>query len=57
VKPKSLFLSPRMSIPLGAALLGLMRSRARTSYDSGPHAEPAHDLSFARNALRNGAGS
>ena len=39
VKPKSLFLSPRMSIPLGAALLGLLTSRAPTKYASGPRAE------------------
>jgi len=57
VKPKSLFLSPRMSIPLGAALLGLLSSRPRTSYQSGPHAEPPHPLSFAKNALRTSARS
>jgi flavin-dependent dehydrogenase len=52
VQPKSLFLSPRMSIPLGAALLGLLSSRARTKYASGPRAEPTHDFSFAMNALQ-----
>ncbi len=52
VKPKSLFLSPRMSVPLGAALLGLLGSRPRTSYQDGPHAEPSHELSFAKNAIR-----
>jgi flavin-dependent dehydrogenase len=57
VKPKSLFLSPRMAVPLGAALLGLIRSRRGMEYHAGPRAEPAHDYSFARNALRNGAGS
>lgn len=57
VKPKSLFLSPRMSVPLGAALLGLVSSRARTSYHSGPRAEPTHDFSFAKNALLNRTGS
>ncbi|NNE17686.1 MAG: geranylgeranyl reductase family protein [Myxococcales bacterium] len=56
VKPKSLFLSPRMSIPLGAALLGLLSSRARTKYASGPRAEPTHDFSFAMNALQTMAG-
>jgi geranylgeranyl reductase family protein len=55
VKPKSLFLSPRMAIPLGAALLGLIRSRGTTQYGAGPRAEPAHDYSFAQNALRSGA--
>ncbi|MGB5523867.1 MAG: hypothetical protein WBM96_14965, partial [Polyangiales bacterium] len=57
VKPKSLFLSPRMSIPLGAALLGLLSSRAHTKYASGPRAEPTHDFSFAMNALQVSAGS
>ena len=32
VKPKSLFLSPRMAVPLGAALLGLIRSRRGMEY-------------------------
>ncbi len=57
VKPKSLFLSPRMSIPLGAALLGLLSSRARSNYASGPRAERSHDFSFAMNALQMSAGS
>ena len=56
VKPKSLFLSPRMSIPLGAALLRLLSSRASTTYASGPRAEPKHDFSFAINALQMSAG-
>ena len=51
VKSKSLFLSPRMSIPLLAALLGLLRTRANNEYASGPRAEPRHDFSFANNAL------
>ena len=51
VKPKSLFLSPRMSIPLVAALLGLLRRRANNQYASGPLGEPRHDFSFANNAL------
>jgi hypothetical protein len=57
VKPKSLFLSPRMSIPLGAALLGLSIKRGATSYQAGPHGEPAHEYSFAKNALRSRAGA
>jgi geranylgeranyl reductase family protein len=56
VKPKSLFLSPRMSIPLGAALLGLLGSRARSNYASGPRAEPSHNFSFAMNALQMSVG-
>ena len=52
VKAKSLFLSPRMAVPLGAALLGLIRSRRGMEYSAGPRAEPAHDYSFAKNALR-----
>ena len=52
VKPKSLFLSPRMSLPLGAALLGLLRSRPQTSYEAGPSAEAPHQFSFAENAVR-----
>jgi flavin-dependent dehydrogenase len=55
VKPKSLFLSPRMAVPLGAALLGLIRSRGATAYRAGPRAEPAHGYSFAHNALRSDA--
>ncbi|MFW2387600.1 MAG: NAD(P)/FAD-dependent oxidoreductase [Polyangiales bacterium] len=54
VKPKSLFLSPRMSIPLGAALLGLVSRRSATSYESGPRGERQHPYSFANNALRSG---
>ena len=57
VKPKSLFLSPRMAVPLGTALLGLIGSRRETEYGAGPRAEPAHDYSFAQNALRNRIGS
>ena len=53
VKPKSLFLTPRMALPLGAALLGLMRSRTTMEYHDGPHAEPAHDFTFAQHALGN----
>lgn len=55
VKPKSLFLAPRMALPLGVALLGLMRSPTEMKYGAGPRAEPAHQLSFAQNALRHGA--
>jgi flavin-dependent dehydrogenase len=54
VRPKSLFLSPRMALPLGAALLRLMRSRGPSSYTVGPRGEPPHDFSFAKNALRGG---
>ncbi|MBW1904995.1 MAG: geranylgeranyl reductase family protein [Deltaproteobacteria bacterium] len=57
VKPKSLFLSPRMAVPLGAALLRFLRSRRGAIYAAGPRAEPAHDYSFARNALRGGSGA
>ena len=56
VKPKSLFLSPRMSIPLVAALLGLLSSRAHTKYALGPRGEPAHAFSFAMNALQMSTG-
>ena len=52
VKPKSLFLSPRMALPLGAALLRLSLSRRAPHYAAGPHAEPGNGLSFAENALR-----
>jgi hypothetical protein len=52
VKPKSLFLSPRMALPLGAALLRLSLSRRAPRYAAGPHAEPGNGLSFAENALR-----
>jgi flavin-dependent dehydrogenase len=51
VKPKSLFLSPRMALPLGAALLGRLGSGTRSAYADGPRAEPDHEFSFARNAL------
>lgn len=51
VKPKSIFLSPRMALPLGAALLGLAFDRTKTEYRKGPLAERPHELSFARNAL------
>ena len=52
VKPKSLFLSPRMALPLGAALLRLSLSRRASQYRAGPRAERATGLSFAENALR-----
>ena len=51
VKPKSLFLTPRMALPLGTALFGLALKRNTTSYRDGPYAEPPHEFSFARNAL------
>ena len=56
VKPKSLFLSPRMSIPLVAALLGLLSSRAHSKYALGPRGEPTHAFSFAMNALQMSTG-
>ncbi len=56
VKPKSLFLSPSMSIPLVAALLGLLSSRAHTKYALGPRGEPTHAFSFAMNALQMSTG-
>jgi flavin-dependent dehydrogenase len=52
VKPKSLFLSPRMALPLGAALLRLSLSRRASQYREGPRVERATGLSFAENALR-----
>jgi len=52
VKPKSLFLSPRMALPLGAALLRLSLSRRASQYRAGPSVERATGLSFAENALR-----
>ena len=58
VKPKSLFLSPNMALPLGAALLRLSLSisislsRSTMGYDAGPRAEPQHGFGFAENAVR-----
>jgi hypothetical protein len=56
VKPKSLFLSPKMALPLGAALLrlslSLSTSRSTMGYDAGPRAELQHGFRFAENALR-----
>ena len=54
VKPKSLFLSPRMALPLGAALLKLSLSRRRSRYDAGPGAEAGGEYSFAKNAIERG---
>ncbi|MEM9731552.1 MAG: NAD(P)/FAD-dependent oxidoreductase, partial [Myxococcota bacterium] len=51
VKSKALFLSPRMSLPLGAALLRLGARRFGSTYGSGPRAEQTHARSFALNAL------
>lgn len=51
VKPKSLFLSPRMALPLGAALLKLSLSRRASRYDAGPRAEAIGHYSFASNAI------
>ncbi len=50
-KPKSLFLSPRMAIPLGAAMLRLSVQRPLRSYDEGPRTEAPSGFSFAENAL------
>jgi len=54
VKPKSLFLSPRMALPLGAALLKLALSRPAPGYHLGPHAEARGRYSFAANAVEQG---
>jgi geranylgeranyl reductase family protein len=51
VKPKSLFLSPRMALPLGAALLKLSLSTRPSRYHAGPGAEAGGEHSFARNAI------
>lgn len=51
VKPKSLFLSPRMALPLGAAMIRLGLHRSPRSYDAGPRAEARSGFSFAENAL------
>jgi geranylgeranyl reductase family protein len=51
VKPKSLFLSPKMALPLGSALLRLALSRRGSRYVDGPGAETSHGFSFAENAL------
>ena len=51
VEPKSLFLSPRMALPLGAALLRLATSGSAGKYSLGPGAESRHDFSFANNAV------
>ncbi|MBW2507041.1 MAG: geranylgeranyl reductase family protein [Deltaproteobacteria bacterium] len=52
VKPKSSFLSPRLALPLGAALVKLSIARGAHRYDAGPLNEPMSGLSFAENALR-----
>lgn len=54
VQPKSLFLSPRMALPLGAALLKLSMSRRTSRYDAGPGAEATGQYSFATNAIGRG---
>ena len=51
VEPKSIFLSPRMAMPLGAALVRLGLGRAGSRYAEGPRAEPRLGFSFAENAL------
>ena len=52
VKPKALFLSPRMALPLGAALLRFSLRRQTSKYRAGPRVERGTGLSFAENALR-----
>ncbi|MEM7135815.1 MAG: NAD(P)/FAD-dependent oxidoreductase [Myxococcota bacterium] len=51
VKSKSLFLSPRMSLPLGAAMARFLTRRVPRAYGRGPAGESPHDNSFAANAL------
>ncbi len=51
VSPKSSFLSPRMALPLGAALLKLSLSRLPGRYGEGPLREPPGGFSFRENAL------
>lgn len=52
VKPKSLFLSPRMALPLGSALVKIGLGGRRTRYETGPRSEPRRGVGFAENALR-----
>ena len=52
VKSKSIFLAPRMSVPLGLALLRLGFGASQASYDAGPHGEPRAGFTFRENALR-----
>lgn len=52
VKSKSVFLAPRMSIPLAAALLRLGLRGRHASYESGPRSERDSGFTFAENALR-----
>ena len=51
VKSKSVFLAPRLSIPLGVALVRLGLGKRRTSYDAGPRAERRGGFTFVENAL------
>ena len=51
VKPKSVFLSPRMSVPLGLALLRLGFGKGPASYEAGPRAERRGGFTFVENAL------
>jgi len=51
VKSKSIFLGPRMAVPLGAALLRLGIGRTRGAYAEGPRAEAQRGFSFAENAV------
>jgi geranylgeranyl reductase family protein len=50
-KPKSVFLSPRMALPLGAALMRLSLRGLPGSYNAGPRMEARSGFSFAENAL------
>jgi flavin-dependent dehydrogenase len=51
VQPKSLFLSPKMSLPLGAALVRLGLGGRVRRYEEGPRAERRNGRTFAENAL------
>lgn len=52
MKSKAVFLAPRMSIPLGLALLRLGLYGRRASYLAGPRAERRSGFTFAENALQ-----
>lgn len=51
-KPKTLFLSPKMALPLGAALLRLGLGVRAPGYEAGPWRETPTGYTFAENALR-----
>ena len=50
-KSKSLFLAPRMSVPLGLSLLRLGLGPRQASYDAGPRGERGGGFTFQKNAL------